>query len=292
MSDGLADPARRDGIASMPGAEGRPVAVPAWSIRRVTAMVRRYTYLLLSSWPRILELAYWPTVQMLMWGFMTMFLAENSSYIGQAFGVLISGVLLWDILFRGQIGLAISFMEEMWSRNLGHLFVSPLRPLELVAALVTMSLIRTLIGVVPASILAIFFFGFSIYDLGLPLVGFFLSLLIFAWAIGLAVSGLVLLWGQGAESLAWAAIFGIMPFSAVYYPVTALPDWIAWVAWLMPAAYSFEGMRTILLDGTVRLDLMAIGYGLNLVYLALGTFAFLRCFRIARRDGLLLQQGE
>ena len=270
----------------------RPVAVPAWSIRRVTAMVRRYTYLLLSSWPRILELAYWPTVQMLMWGFMTMFLAENSSYIGQAFGVLISGVLLWDILFRGQIGLAISFMEEMWSRNLGHLFVSPLRPLELVAALLTMSLIRTLIGVVPASVLAIFFFGFSIYDLGLPLVGFFLSLLVFAWAIGLAVSGLVLLWGQGAESLAWAAIFGIMPFSAVYYPVTALPDWIAWVAWVMPAAYSFEGMRAILLDGTVRLDLMATGYGLNLVYLALGTFAFLRCFRIARRDGLLLQQGE
>ncbi len=183
----------------VPVQEDRRGTVPAWSLRRVAALVRRYTYLLLSSWPRLAELAYWPTVQMVMWGFMTMFLEQNSSYISQAFGVLISGVLLWDILFRGQIGLAISFMEEMWSRNLGHLFVSPLRPLELVAALTTMSLIRTLIGILPAAGLAIAFFGFSIFDLGLSLVAFFFSLLIFAWAIGLAVSGLVLLWGQGAN---------------------------------------------------------------------------------------------
>ncbi|MEQ8345455.1 MAG: ABC transporter permease [Sneathiellaceae bacterium] len=276
----------------VPVQEDRRGTVPAWSLRRVAALVRRYTYLLLSSWPRLAELAYWPTVQMVMWGFMTVFLEQNSSYISQAFGVLISGVLLWDILFRGQIGLAISFMEEMWSRNLGHLFVSPLRPLELVAALTTMSLIRTLIGILPAAGLAIAFFGFSIFDLGLSLVAFFFSLLIFAWAIGLAVSGLVLLWGQGAESLAWAAIFGILPVSAVYYPVSALPDWISWLAWTMPAAYSFEGMRSILQDGIVRPDLMATGFALNLVYLALGAAAFLWCFRIARRDGLLLQQGE
>lgn len=277
--------------AALPEPAERP-HVPALSLRRVAALLRRYLYLLASSWPRIAELAYWPTVQMLLWGFMTMFLAQNSSYVAQGFGVLISGVLLWDILFRGQIGLAISFLEEMWSRNLGHLFVSPLRPLEMVAALTAMSLVRTLIGVVPASLLAIFFFGFSIYELGLSLVAFFFSLLIFAWAIGLAVCGLVLLWGQGAESLAWAAIFGIMPFSAVYYPVSVLPDWISWLAWTMPAAYSFEGMRSILLDGTVRLDLMAASFALDLVYLALGAWAFLRCFRIARRDGLLLQQGE
>ena len=142
------------------------------------------------------------------------------------------------------------------------------------------------------ALLAIVFFGYSIYDLGLSLAAFFFSLLIFAWAIGLTVSGLVLLWGQGAESLAWAAIFGILPFSAVYYPVSALPDWISWLAWTMPAAYSFEGMRAILLTGEVRFDLMAAGYALNLVYLVLGTLAFLHCFRIARRDGLLLQQGE
>ena len=103
------------------------------SVRRIAAMVLRYWYLLRGSWPRILELAYWPTVQMIMWGFISQFMATNSTWVAQAAGVLIAAVLLWDVLFRGQLGVSVSFLEEMWSRNLGHLFVSPLRPGEWVA---------------------------------------------------------------------------------------------------------------------------------------------------------------
>ena len=44
-------------------------------------------------------------------------------------------MLLWDILFRGQLGFSISFLEEMWSRNLGNLMMSPLRPVEFITAL-------------------------------------------------------------------------------------------------------------------------------------------------------------
>ena len=36
-----------------------------FSFTRVGALILRYTYLLRSSWPRLLELVYWPTVQML-----------------------------------------------------------------------------------------------------------------------------------------------------------------------------------------------------------------------------------
>lgn len=95
------------------------------SARRIAAMVLRYWYLLRGSWPRLLELAYWPTVQMIMWGFISQFMATNSTWVAQAAGVLIAAVLLWDVLFRGQLGVSVSFLEEMWSRNLGHLFVSP-----------------------------------------------------------------------------------------------------------------------------------------------------------------------
>src|SRR5690606_12544646 len=95
---------------------------------RIAALVRRHWYLLSGSWARILELIYWPAVQMIMWGFLTQFLAGQTSYIAQAFGILLAGVMLWDTLFRVQLGVAISFLEEMWSRNLGNLFVSPLRP--------------------------------------------------------------------------------------------------------------------------------------------------------------------
>jgi hypothetical protein len=48
----------------------------AFSLGRVGAMVLRYTYLLRSSWPRLLEMIYWPAVQMLTWGFLQTYLAQ------------------------------------------------------------------------------------------------------------------------------------------------------------------------------------------------------------------------
>ena len=265
---------------------------PVETIRRVAAMILRYTYLMRTSWPRIVELAYWPTVQMIMWGFMTQFLAGQTSYVAQAFGVLLAAVLLWDVLFRGQLGVSLSFFEEMWSRNLGHLFVSPLRPGELVCAITVMSFIRTVIGIVPASLLAIWFFGFSVYDLGLSLVVFFFSLLMFGWAVGLMVSGMVLRLGLGAESLAWACIFALLPVSGVYYPVAVLPEWLQPIAHAVPSSHVFEGMRSILKDGVVPYGLMVNALALNLVYLAAGTGVFLYAFHVARKRGLLLQVGE
>src|SRR5436309_6272588 len=129
-----------------------------FSFNRVAAMVRRYWYLLRSSWPRILDLIYWPTVQMLMWGFLQVYISQNSGFFARASGVFIGAVLMWDILFRGQLGFSVSFLEEMWSRNLGNLMISPLRPIEFVAALMTMSIVRLAIGMLPVTFLAIAFF--------------------------------------------------------------------------------------------------------------------------------------
>ena len=168
-----------------------------FSWRRVRALLLRHLYVLRSSWPRLLELAYWPTVQMILWGFVTLFFVQHSSWVAQAAGVLISAVLLWDILFRSNLGVSVTFMEEMWARNLSSLFVSPLRPHELVVSLAIMSLIRTVISVLPAMLLALPLFGVSVFALGLPLAAFFANLLLFGWSIGLIVSALVLRLGPG-----------------------------------------------------------------------------------------------
>jgi ABC-2 type transport system permease protein len=262
------------------------------SLRRVFALVLRHSYLLRSSGPRILELVYWPTVQMVLWGFITVFLVNHSSWIAQASGVLLSGVMLWDVLFRGQLGVSLVFMEEMWSRNLGHLFVSPLRPFELACALLTMSLIRTLIGVGGAALIAIPLFNFSIFSLGLPLLAFFINLIVMGWAIGLLVSGIVLRYGLGAESMAWIAIFAVQPISGVYYPIDTLPVWLQYVAALLPSSHVFEGMRAVLFDHAFRMDLLLHAVMLNVIYLTAGFLAFLAFFKNARVRGQLLHVGE
>lgn len=268
----------------------RSAAALSWL--RVGAMLLRYLYLLRGSWPRVLELAYWPTAQMILWGFITQFFLTNSTWVAQATGVLIAAVLLWDVLFRSQLGVSLSFMEEMWSRNLGHLLVTPLRPVELIASFLSLSLLRTLIGVTPASLLAIPLYHYSVFELGLPLIAFFVNLMVMGWAIGLVVSGIVLRFGLGAESLAWLLIFGLAPLSGIYYPIEVLPGWLQPVAWSLPSAYVFEGMRAVMFDGAFRLDLLAAAAALNVVYLALGAGVFLYAFHAARVRGLLLQIGE
>jgi ABC-2 type transport system permease protein len=259
---------------------------------RVWAMLLRYLYLLKSSWPRAFELLYWPTLTMLIWGFMSQFLYQNSSYVARAFGVLLAAVMLWDVLFRGQLGLSISFLEEMWARNLGHLFVTPLRPYEWVLALLTMSLTRVLIGIVPAALLAIPLYHYSIFAMGLPLVGFFAVLMGMGWALGLAICGLILRHGMGAESMAWLLVFALAPVSAVYYPVSVLPGWLQHIAWMLPSTHVFEGMRAVLFTQTFRTDLFLYAVLLDLLYITLGAIAFLLAFRDARQRGALLQMGE
>jgi ABC-2 type transport system permease protein len=262
------------------------------SPHRVGAMVLRYLYLLRSSWSRVLELIYWPAVQLLVWGFLQFYIAQNSGFFARAGGVFIGAVMMWDILFRGQLGFSISFLEEMWSRNLANLMISPLRPIEFVMALMVMSIVRLAIGMVPVSLIAIAFFGFNIYGLGLALAAFFMNLMLTSWSVGLVVSGLVMRNGMGAESLAWTMMFLIMPVICVYYPVSVLPDWLQWLAWALPPTYVFEGMRALILEQQFRADLMIGAFALNAVYFAIAVATFLALLRSARRIGSLLQSGE
>ncbi len=261
-------------------------------LRRVSAMALRYLYVLRGSGPRILELFYWPTVQLILWGFISQFFTANSSWLAQASGVLLAAVLLWDVLFRGQLGVSLAFFEELYSRNLGHLFVSPLRPLELVAALLSISLVRTLLGVGVAAVLAIPLFGFSVFGLGGWLLAFFTLLILFGWAIGILVCAIVLRYGLGAESLAWVAIFAIAPVSGIYYPIGVLPEWLQPLAWVLPSSHVFEGMRALMFSGTLAQDRLLWALALDGVYLGLGMLLFRRAFEGARRRGTLLQSAE
>jgi ABC-2 type transport system permease protein len=266
--------------------------VRAVSFRRVGAMVLRYLYLLRSSWARLLELIYWPAVQLFVWGFLQLYIAENSGFFARATGVFIGAVLMWDMLFRGQLGFSVSFLEEMWSRNLGNLMISPLRPIEFVSALMIMSLVRLAIGMIPVTLLAMLFFGFNLYGLGLALAAFFVNLILTGWSVGLVVAGVLLRNGMGAESLAWTLMFVLMPLACVYYPISVLPPWLQLIAWSLPPTYVFEGMRALIVEHQFRADLMIEALILNGLYFAAAVFAFLRLLNSARRAGSLLQTGE
>ena len=262
--------------------------------QRIWGLMYRHLALYRRSWPRVVELMYWPTLQMCIWGFTSSYLLTQSGGTGgiaAVGGALLGGVLLWEVALRSQMGVALSFLEELWSRNLGHVFVSPLRPWEMLAALVSISALRVLVGVAPAVLLAWVLYAFDLFRMGPVVVLFFANLLIMGWWVALGVVSLILRHGAGAEALAWSVLFGLTPISAVFYPVSVLPVPVQWVALALPSAHVFEGMRAAL-DGVVRWDHLAWAVGLNIVWTGAGLLLFAQQFRVARTSGALLNIGE
>jgi ABC-2 type transport system permease protein len=264
----------------------------AASLRRIRAILRRHGYLLVKSWTRIVSMMYYPTVTMIVWAFVTLYLRPTNNFLRDAPGFFIGAVLLWDVLFRGQLGVSLTLIEEFYARNLGNLFVSPLTLPEYIAGQLAMSVLRALIGVGGACVFAFLLFRYSIFSLGFPLIAYFACLLVFGWAIGLAMSGMILRLGLGAEELAWAAIFVLAPLSGVYYPIAVLPSWLRALASGMPSAHVFEGMRGVLLHGEFHWGHFWAAAALDVVYLALGAAVFAWAMRDARERGTLLQMGE
>ncbi len=268
------------------------------SLRRVWGLMYRHLALYRRSWPRLLELMYWPVLQMCIWGFTASFLvgrAGNPAVAGNtaiiAASALLGGVLLWEVALRSQMGVAVSFLEELWSRNLGHVFVSPIRPWEMVSALIGISVLRMLTGVLPAILLAFLLYAFNLFAMGPIVVLFFANLMVMGWWVALGVISLILRHGAGAEALAWSVLFGLTPFSAVFYPVSVLPAAVQPIALALPSSHVFEGMRAAL-SGVVRWDHLAWAMGLNIVWMAAGIWLFAAQFRQARLRGALLSIGE
>jgi len=262
------------------------------SSRRIGGIVMRHWYVVRGSLPRTAELIFWPLLSMLTWGFLQVYLSQTTSLAAKAAGLFVGGVLLWEILVRGHLGLAVAFLEEIWSRNLGHLMMSPLRPWELAVALMAVSLIKLFVAMIPVTLVAYAMFGFNLLSLGVAFAAFFANLVVMGWALGLVSTGAVLRWGVAAESLAWMIVFMILPLSCVYYPLATLPPWLQPVALALPSTHVFEGLRGLVLEQAYRGDEMLRAMALNAVYLV-GSYAlFHHLLESARWNGSLVQLGE
>jgi ABC-2 type transport system permease protein len=263
------------------------------SLRRIWGLIFRHLCLYRRSWPRIVELAYWPTLELLIWGFTAQFVVHGQTNASiRTGGALIGGVLLWEVALRAQMGVTISFLEEIWSRNLGHVFVSPLRPRELILALLGVSFLRTLVGLAPAALIAFLLYTFNIFSLGFPLLLLLINLLLMGWWMSLGVIALLFRYGASAEALAWTLAFGITPLACVFYPVSVLPSSLQIIAKSIPAEHIFSGMRDILFKNQMDWGQFAWALVLNALWTAAAIGVFALQFRAARTNGALISIGE
>ena len=256
---------------------------------RVFALLLRQLYLYRRSMIRMLEIVYWPVMDLLVWGFVSLYIGRLRGGGALAIAFLLGGMILWDIFFRAQQAISVSFLEDIWTRNLINVFVSPVSTLEFILAMLLLGVMKVIVTGLLLSTLALALYTFNIFQYGLALIPFVLNLLLSAWGIGIITTAMILRFGQGAETLAWAIPFLFQPFSAVFYPVAVLPGLLRPVAYALPSTHAFEGMRAVMSGGGINWDRVTWAFGENVVLLALSGAVFAVVMHVARDRGLLLR---
>ncbi len=256
---------------------------------RIKALLFRYTYLYPRSLPRLLDLFFWPVLDLLVWGFLSVYLEKLDLQSVNIVSVLLGAIIFWAFLGRTQEAVTVAFLEDVWEKNLLNLFVTPVKVSEFLSATLLLGIIRLFLQSIILSVVALVLYHFNIFQFGLYNIPFVLNLLIFGWALGLFILGIILRFGTSAQVLAFGFIFVIQPFSAVFYPVSALPHVIQWISYLLPSTYVFEGMRAVIATGSVPLQPLVLAFGINLIYLALVCLFFYRMFAWVKKRGALMK---
>ncbi len=259
---------------------------------RIWGLFLRHIYLYPRSFSRMMELFYWPFLDLVVWGFISLYLMKYGQGLPNFVAFLLGALILWDILFRAQQGISVSFLEDIWARNLLNLFVSPLSPGEYIFSLMLFSGAKVIVAGAIMSFLAWALYSFNFFLLGLALVGFILGLVIMGWAIGIFTLSLILRFGQQAEVLAWGVAFLFQPVSAVFYPLSILPVWMQKIAHFVPSSYVFEGMRSVILNGQIAWKNLITCFLLDIVYLLLALIGYRKVFKVVQKKGLLARIGE
>jgi ABC-2 type transport system permease protein len=259
---------------------------------KIYGLSLRHIYLIKSSFPRILDLIYWPSIQVFLWGFISKFFTISSSYYNNTVGIILTAAILYDFLFRSSISYNMMFLEEIWSRNFTNLFIAPIKISEIIAALTMTAIFRTMIGLVPAVLLAIPLFGVSIFKLGIPLFFLLIALYIFGISLGLLVTAGLLRFGPSFENIAWASLFFLAPLGCIYYPIEILPNFLQIIAKILPLVHIFEEMRNILINQTVNNVAILKGLFISLIYFFIGVAIFYAAYFGAKIKGTLINIGE
>jgi ABC-2 type transport system permease protein len=257
---------------------------------RIHAVILRQAYEVRRNPDRMMDMLYWPILDVFLWGFLTVYLSRSGNLRPGLIGFLLGAAILWGVFRAFQRDMTVGVLSDLWSRNLGNLFATPLSVAEYLAALLAVNFVKTAIGVTAASLIAWAAYAYRIFPFTIRLLPSLLNLILFAFAVGLVITGLILRFSTRIQGLTWSFTGFLMPISCVFYPVSSLPRWLQPVARAVPATPAFESMRAVIAGHPAPPGQFAWGLGLNAVYLAAAVVLFRWMFERARASGLLVKQ--
>lgn len=261
------------------------------SWRRIKAIIMQNAFVMRRSPLRLMELLYWPLIEVVLWGFISNYLLIADADIYGGVKVLLGAVVLWDVMFRSQQELAVTYLMDVWDRNILNLMASPIRQSEYFLGGLIFSVARVMFGTTMLVLVARFAFDFDLLRAGATLIPAFIILVGMGWSLGLLIRAALLRFGIGAEVLAWSVAFLLQPVSAVFYPVDVLPTALEKVAFFIPASHVFEALRAFFATGDVLAGSLVWAAALDVLYLVLSAGVAMLAFGAVRRKGLLSRPG-
>lgn len=262
------------------------------SVQRISAIIVQHFLRMRRSLEEVTDTFYWPVMDVIIWGFLTVYLSQIGGRTAAAAGFLLGGLILWSVIWRSQQDITVSMLWDVWNRNLLNLFTSPLSPWEFIIGTVILGALKIILTLSVMIGVAFFFYSFNLFRLGFGFLPYIFNLLFFGWTVGILMTGIILRFGRRIQNLAWSFLVLFNPVSAVYYPVASLPAGLQMVARLLPTSYVFEGMRLVLAGQSVPTSYLMMASILNLFYLLAVVWVFHLLFEKARELGKLAQLGE
>jgi ABC-2 type transport system permease protein len=256
---------------------------------RIVAVMVRHAYEARRNVDRVTDMIYWPVLDVVMWGFFTTYLGHGLGMQPDVIKFVLSAIIIWGLFYSFQRDLAVGFLDELWSRNLINLFSTPLTISEYMTGLICVNVAKALVGVGAASLLALAAYRFNIFPWLPGFVPYLINLILFAFALGIMITGLIFRYTTKIQALAWSFAGLLAPISCVLYPVKSLPRWLRGIAWTLPTTYSFEGMRQLLAGGGFNPRHFWCGLVLNVLYFVLAIGVFKIVFASAQNRGLLVK---
>ena len=257
--------------------------------KRIFGVIERHAYDVLHNFDRLFDVFYWPVIDVILWGFLTIYLGKEAGAEFNFKSVLLSAIILWGLFYSLLRDIAVGFLEEIWSRNLINLFASPLSVGEHITGLLIVDFLKIFVSFIFTALLALGLYGFNIFSFAVAFAPYVLNILLFSLAIGFLVAAMILRYTSKVQTLAWSFSGLLMPVSAVLYPLSSLPPFLQKIALTLPTTYAFEGMRGVLAGQSFSPYHFWWGFGLSIFYLTIGVIFFKWIFEVARRRGLLVK---
>lgn len=252
---------------------------------RIWAIVLRYSYSFFKL-DSLCDLFYWPALDIFLWGMTSIWIQKTQQGLPDLALAILTGLILWQLLWRGNYEVTINLLAEFWNRNLVNLFSTPLKLSEWIVSLMLVGVLKIVVNLVFGGVIIYFAYQLNIFKLGWAFLPYIVLLTMAGWFMGFLSAAFIVYYGQRLQMLAWMTAYLFAPFSAVYYPVCILPEWAQAIAKCLPTTYIFEGMREILYQGKFSIQPIIMSLCLNILYLGGSLVFFVLMYEKSRTKGL------